>query len=117
MPDGASQQSGVTSPHYGSHEKKPGRRRRRAPARQEEPRLVLIEWEDSFGCSASWENIDGPAPSPLRCRSVGWLIHDTDSCKVVVPHVTEPHDSAVRQGCGDMTIPARAILRVVDLSY
>jgi len=79
-------------------------------------RLVFIEWLDSFGCSSQWEDIAVPAPAPLFCRSVGWLLHDTDQCKVVVPHLTFPTQEHMKQqGCGDMTIPTRAILRIVDL--
>lgn len=86
-------------------------------AREEEPRLVLVEWEDSFGCSSSWENVEGGVtPSALRCRSVGWLVYDSDDCVVVVPHLTRPHGDLRRQGCGDMAIPIRAVVRMTDLT-
>lgn len=88
-----------------------------AEARQEKrPDLVLVEWVDSFGCSPSWENINGEPPSPLICRSVGWLLHDTPACKVIVPHLTQPNGAVSQQGCGDMTIPTRAVLSVTKLS-
>jgi hypothetical protein len=79
-------------------------------------RLVLVEWLDSFGCSATWEQLDGCSPHLLTCRSVGWLIHDGDDCKVIVPHVSQPNEGCGQQGCGDMTIPTRAIVRMADLS-
>ncbi len=75
-------------------------------------KLVLIEWVDSFGCSPSWTELSEVKPKPMRCRSVGWLIYDGDDCKVIVPHVSEDHDRAERQGCGDMTIPNQAILKM-----
>ena len=79
-------------------------------------RLVLVEWHDSFGCSANWEEIgEDCAPKVLTCRSVGWLVYDGEDCKVIVPHLAEATDHTLRQGCGDMTIPARAILSLVDL--
>lgn len=78
-------------------------------------RLVFVEWEDSFGCSSRWENLDGCQPSVMLCRSVGWLLHDGDDCKVVVPHVSTPPGADGPQGCGDMTIPAKAVVRMVDL--
>lgn len=79
-------------------------------------RLVLIKWADSYGCSPRWEDLDGCDPQSLICYSVGWLVHDGPDCKVIVPHITDPNSNVVkRQGCGDMTIPARAILRLVDL--
>lgn len=80
-------------------------------------RLVLVEWEDSFGCASKWENIPEEISSPhvMRCRSVGWLAYDGDDCKVVIPHVGELSDGGPDQGCGDMTIPTCAVTRIVDL--
>jgi hypothetical protein len=79
-------------------------------------RLVLIEWLDSFGCSSSWQSLEDSRAAPLVCRSVGWLLQDTDTCKVVVPHITNTADPDVRpQGCGDMTIPTCAVTRIIDL--
>lgn len=79
-------------------------------------KLVLVEWEDSLGCSSQWQALDGvQAPKPLLCQSVGWLLHDGKDCKVVVPHVTRDHANASRQGCGDMTIPTKAITKIKTL--
>jgi hypothetical protein len=77
-------------------------------------RLVLIEWQDSWGCSPRWEYIDGCEPAVLLCRSVGWLIYDGKDCKVIVPHLTKS-EHVRQQGCGDMTIPTPAVVRVVRL--
>ena len=80
-------------------------------------RLVLIEWLDSYGCSSDWQPLENHQPKPLRCRSVGWLFHDDDDCKVIVPHLSDKtNDHVPAQGCGDMTIPTRAILKITDLS-
>ena len=76
-------------------------------------RLVLIEWVDSFGCSADWQELDENfQPKPIVCKSVGWLLFDGSECKVIVPHVA---DAIKQQGCGDMTIPTNCILRISDL--
>ena len=79
-------------------------------------RLVLIEWLDSYGCSANWQGLDDPVTEPMRCKSVGWLIHNGPECKVVVPHMSEPGHAISPQGCGDMTIPNCAVLKVTNLS-
>ena len=81
-------------------------------------RLVLVEWADSFGCSAHWEKLpESPTAKVMICKSVGWLFYDGDDCKIVIPHITDDsHDSAPHQGCGDMTIPSRCITRMVTLS-
>jgi hypothetical protein len=50
----------------------------------------------------------------MVCRPVGWLLYDGDDHKVVVPvvvpHISdETYPTIGRQGCGDMTIPTRAL--------
>ena len=80
-------------------------------------KLVLIEWEDSLGCSTKWQTLElSGKPKPLICQSVGWLLYDGKDCKVVVPHITKDHASAARQGCGDMTIPTKCITKIKVLA-
>ena len=79
-------------------------------------KLVLVEWTDSYGCAATWEPIpDELEPSLAICRSVGWLVYQDADAVVVVPHLSETSRNAARHGCGDMTIPAKAINRMVAL--
>ena len=79
-------------------------------------RLVLIEWEDSHSDGA-WQHLDEDLEDrALVCRSVGWLVLDGERAKVVVPHMSEQEAAVPLQGCGIMTIPAAAVLRIVDLA-
>jgi hypothetical protein len=81
-------------------------------------KLVLIEWADSYGVSPSWEEITLPmTPKSLTCTSVGWLAHDGEDVKVIVPHWHDEDQDvgAALSGCGDMTIPTSAIRRMVQL--
>lgn len=79
-------------------------------------RLVLVEWEDSHADGA-WHTLNGGVEDrALVCRSVGWLVLDGNRAKVVAPHVNEAEPGVVLQGCGVMTIPTRAVLRIVDLT-
>lgn len=82
-------------------------------------RLVLVEWVDSYGCSSNWTALDDPLAKPhiMNCRSVGWLAHDGDEAKVLIPHMAELEDGEAKQACGDMTIPTRAVVRMLDLSH
>ena len=76
----------------------------------------MVEWEDSHGDGA-WHQLDGEIEDRvLVCRSVGWLVLDGDRAKVVVPHLNEQETGVPRQGCGVMSIPARAVLRIVELT-
>lgn len=78
-------------------------------------RLVMIEWLDSYG-SSGWQDVSDLGGRSLLCRSVGWLVKDSDQCKVVAPHLTDAgHDEAPPQANGVMTIPTRAVVRVYDL--
>lgn len=80
-------------------------------------KLVLIEWLDSHS-GRGWQTEEqlNSACEPLRCRSVGWLFSDKKDCKVLVSHLAgEDQDSF--QGCGDMTIPAKAILKTTVLKH
>jgi len=79
---------------------------------------VLIEWEDSYGCSATWQDLpDSVEPHALRCRSLGWLAARTEKCLVIIPHIAQNGDINVKQGCGDMCIPAACILRIIPVSF
>jgi hypothetical protein len=57
-------------------------------------------------------------PDLLVCHSVGWLLHDTEQVKVIVPHLIEadPTTSIAAQGRGDLVIPCAAILSMRELS-
>jgi len=79
--------------------------------------LFFIEWEDSYGCSSTWQDIDpNGRPQVMTCHSVGWVIRQTKRCVVIVPHMSANTDVAEQQGCGDMTIPTACILRMVPLA-
>ena len=78
-------------------------------------RLVHIEWVDAHGCSSEWTRLEVTTPHPVICQSVGWLLHDGDDCKVIVPHIVEESASVDAQGCGDMTIPSLSVGSIVDL--
>lgn len=79
-------------------------------------KLVYIKWLDSYGCSSTWTPLHTEKVEPLYCQSVGWLMYDGDDCKTIVPHISqESHTETEQQGCGDMTIPAAAIIELIPL--
>lgn len=78
--------------------------------------LEYIEWEDSYGCSSRWSEIDDAAdPGIMICRSVGWVVRESKKLIVIVPHLANLDGEENEQGCGDMTIPTASILRRVAL--
>lgn len=81
------------------------------------PDLVMILWEDSTRPTPAWQWVSqSRAQTPVRIRSVGWLIHDDDDAKTIVPNLSQPDDDGDRQMCGGMIIPTRAILRIEKLN-
>ena len=77
-------------------------------------KLVLVDWLDSHQ-SRGWQDVERieEAAEPLYCRSVGWLVAENPDCKVLVPHVSgERNGTVLLQGCGDMTIPNKAIIKM-----
>jgi hypothetical protein len=81
--------------------------------------IVLIEWVDSHSGRGDWRDMDEfeDVATPLYCRSVGWLVKETEQAKVIVPHIAgEANGGITLQGCGDLTIPTAAILKVIPLN-
>lgn len=80
-------------------------------------RLVLIEWEDSHSLTTGgWMHLDGEySAEPRIILSVGWLAVDGERSKIIVPHRNEETPAAYAQGAGVLSIPARCIVRMVDL--
>ena len=83
------------------------------------PKLVLIEWLDAHA-GRGWQTADAitAAAEPLYCRSVGWLVSETADCKVIVPHISGAKGEVeFLTGSGDLTIPAKAIVRLRVLRW
>jgi len=77
---------------------------------------VLIEWLDAGDVSADWSYVADVPPIPLRCRSVGWIIRETDTCKLLAPHVADPIGDVPRQMTGNIVILNGAITRITELT-
>lgn len=80
-------------------------------------KLVLIEWVDSQSLHGTWKRLAEihDAGTPLRCRSVGWLVRSTGGCKVIVPHISGAQQPVVPYGAGDLSIPNQSILKMTTL--
>ena len=80
-------------------------------------KLVLVEWLDSHS-GRGWQEIKrlSEASDPLYCRSVGWVVSERNGCLVLVPHISgEKNRDIVLHGCGDLTIPKKAIVKTTVL--
>jgi hypothetical protein len=74
-------------------------------------KLVLIEWLDSRR-GEGWVRLEDLESTVTRCRSVGWIVARDAASVTLAGHLGESPE----QCCGDLTIPARAILKMIPLS-
>ena len=80
------------------------------------PRLVLIEWMDSIQPVTGWHFLeDAPAVEAIQCCSVGWLVGENKSARMLVPNIGDKESGGSAQGTGFIRIPASSITRLVDL--
>ena len=78
--------------------------------------LVLIKWEDSAQPVAAWQYIsDIDDPSVVECQSVGFLVHDDDTVKMLAPNVGDL-DGEHAQASGVFRIPTRCVTEIRRLS-
>ena len=71
--------------------------------------IVLVEWEDAFGCPAGWVFEDELDMKVTKVQSVGRYIREDDNSITIAPHVST---SERRQLAGHITIPRRQIIGI-----
>ena len=82
------------------------------------PPLVLIEWPDSGQPVPGWQWLEAIEPrQPHLCVSVGFLVQDDASAKVLAPNLGASNgDGGWDQASGVITIPAAAVRRMLSVS-
>ena len=78
-------------------------------------KLLLVEWMDANGVNRDWEDLDNYTALLPTMRSVGWVVHETETLLCVCPHYCEKTGDIGHQGCGIMTIPKVAIVSRKEL--
>ena len=79
--------------------------------------LVMIEWEDSAQPIPSWRYLaDFEATGTIRCVSVGWLVRDDKTMKVLAPNMGAIDDENSVQISGMIQIPTRCVLHITPVS-
>lgn len=83
-----------------------------------QPPLVLIEWVDSGQPVPGWQWLAELEPrQPHRCVSVGFLVQDDGTTKVIAPNLgASGGDTDWDQASGLTTIPTAAVVRVERLT-
>jgi hypothetical protein len=70
-------------------------------------KLLLIEWLDSAQPLPNWRFLDDLPPIEcINCRSVGWLIAETEKVVMLAPNIGNNGE----QASGFIRIPVRSIV-------
>jgi hypothetical protein len=81
--------------------------------------LVLVEWIDSHSPSKDGWQATGDLKEfcvNLYCRSAGWELERKNGNIVIVPHLSgEKNGNIVVNGRGSLTIPLKAVQRIIIL--
>jgi hypothetical protein len=77
-------------------------------------RLVLIEWVDSAQPVPGWAWLEGSTRGDVvKCRSVGWLVHDSADVKALAPNRATM--CGADQVSGVIRIPTRCVTKIKTL--
>jgi hypothetical protein len=80
------------------------------------PKLVMIEWLDSAQPAPGWKFLeDAPALEVIQCVSVGWLVGESKTVKMLAPNIGNVQSGGSAQGSGFIRIPTAAVTRQVEL--
>ncbi|MGQ0455838.1 MAG: hypothetical protein ACT4OU_02125 [Hyphomicrobium sp.] len=79
--------------------------------------LVIIRWLDSRQPCGQWRYLSAlPDAHPVEVATVGWLVKDTADVKVVCQNIGDLQHPDKAQASGIMTIPARCVLSIEQLT-
>lgn len=79
-------------------------------------KLVMVEWLDSTQPISCWQHLSDYEPlEPIKCVSVGYLIHDGAEVKALAPNMGDAHSDVNIQVSGVMHIPACCIKKIILL--
>jgi len=75
-------------------------------------KLVLIDWVDSYSVYEQWDFIKHiKEPEIVKCKSVGFLIKDTEESILILPHISGESEA----GMGGICIPKVSITKITEL--
>lgn len=75
-------------------------------------KIVLIEWVDSYSVYEQWDFLkDLKEPEIIKCKSVGFIIKETDESILIMPHISGDNEA----GKGGICIPKLAIIKRIVL--
>ena len=72
-------------------------------------KAVFIKWVDSFGCTPSWQALDGYKPECLTISSLGFIVYEDEKIISISGNYADETANTMQQANGIMTIPKCSI--------
>lgn len=77
---------------------------------------ITIDWVDSYGALAGWQEIEGFTPELLTVKSSGVVVYEDDKIISIAQNYAKETKYTPEQANGIMTIPKACILKITSLS-
>lgn len=78
--------------------------------------LVMVEWEDSRQPQPAWQHLGKiPTPEPVKCISVGWVVHQDKAVISLAPNLGDVDADAAVQASGVISIPISCVTKITPL--
>ncbi|MXX62627.1 MAG: hypothetical protein F4112_04040 [Holophagales bacterium] len=87
-----------------------------AVERSRSPTPVLVEWEDSSQPASAWQWLSEAVAAVVQCRTVGWLLPDSDEKTLRVCLGYAEGEDGDYQVSGLQAIPRRAVVAVYEVA-
>lgn len=80
-------------------------------------KIVVIEWEDSYGVESGWRDISDYSANVLTITSVGKVIYEDDKVISLAHNFADETENTPKQANGIMVIPLACIRKVTSCSF
>lgn len=83
----------------------------------DQPRLVVVAWQDSRQPTAAWRFLSAVEdPAPVQCVTAGWLVSENDQAIAIATSLGDVHDPDGIQANGITQIVRACITNITDLA-
>lgn len=82
----------------------------------EKSEVTIITWEDSFGVTPGWVDLEGYNPSSLVCISSGIKVFENEKVVALAPNYAQATTYTPNQANGLMVIPKCCIQEITSFS-
>lgn len=80
-------------------------------------KAVFIEWEDSYGCSSTWQGLENYSHDILKISSIGFIIKEDENLISISGNYAPETDNTKQQANGIITIPKKCIVSMKPISF